>query len=283
MSLKVPIFNQNWYCEKRLIFVIVPHNMRLNTYQKTAVTTVGATIFLIFVGGLVRASGDGLGCPDWPKCFGMWIPPVSLSELPAGYDASQFNVLKTWTEYINRLMGAIIGLLITATFALSFSYRKKEPAVFYSSGAAFVLVIIQGWLGGRVVLTGLNEWLITVHMLLAMLIMIILIFAVFNASEKQLQIGLPDNTRRCLLGCGLPVLTITCVQLSLGSQVREAIDVLKNMDSPPAREVWISRVGSIDELHRSFSWIVFLCAGLLFYLSRWRAQSRLLSRLGSWI
>src|SRR5690625_4966811 len=190
---------------------------------------------------------------------------------------------KTWTEYINRLMGAIIGLLITATFALSFSYRKKEPAVFYSSGAAFVLVIIQGWLGGRVVLTGLNEWLITVHMLLAMLIMIILIFAVFKASEKQLQIGLPDNTRRWLLGSGLLLLTITFVQLSLGTQVREAIDVLKNMDSPPAREVWISRVGSIDELHRSFSWIVFLCAGLLFYLSRWHARSRLLSRLGSWI
>lgn len=283
MSLKVPIFNQNWYHEKRIVFVIVSHNMKLNVYQKVALTTVGATIFLIFVGGLVRASGAGLGCPDWPKCFGMWIPPVSLSELPAGYDASQFNVLKTWTEYINRLIGVIIGLLITATFALSFSYRKKEPAVFYSSGAAFVLVIVQGWLGGRVVLTGLNEWLITVHMLLAMLIMMILIFAVFKASERQIQIGLSDSTRRWLLGSGLLLLTITFIQLSLGTQVREAIDVLKNMNNPPAREVWISRVGSIDELHRSFSWVVFLCAGLLFYLSRWHARSRLLSRLGSWI
>jgi len=122
--------------------------MELNRYQKVALTTVGATIFLIFVGGLVRASGAGLGCPDWPKCFGMWIPPTAASDLPSQFDVSQFNVFKTWTEYVNRLIGVVIGLLITATFVLSFRYRKTEPAVLYSSALAFVLVLVQGWLGG---------------------------------------------------------------------------------------------------------------------------------------
>ncbi|WP_372635318.1 heme A synthase [Fodinibius sp.] len=257
--------------------------MKLNRYQKVALTTVGATIFLIFVGGLVRASGAGLGCPDWPRCFGMWIPPTAVADLPARFDATQFNVLKTWTEYINRLIGVIIGMLIIVTFVLSVPYRKKEPAVFYSSGAALVLVLIQGWLGGQVVITGLSEWLITLHMLLAMIIMMTLIYAVFKASEKQLELELPLKTRRWLLGSGLLLLIITFVQLSIGTQVREVIDLLKNMDSPPARNLWISKVGSVDELHRSFSWVVLLSGGILFYISRWRTENPLLSKLGSWI
>lgn len=257
--------------------------MELNRYQKVALTTVGATIFLIFIGGLVRASGAGLGCPDWPKCFGMWIPPTAATELPAGFDASQFNVFKTWTEYINRLIGVVIGLLITATFVYSFPYRKKDPPVFYSSIAAFVLVLVQGWLGGQVVITGLNEWLITLHMLLAMFIMMTLIFAVFKASEKQFNIELSTSARRWLLGSSVLLLTITFVQLVMGTQVREAIDLLKNMAMPPPREVWISKVGSIDEWHRSFSWVVLLAGAALFYLSRWHVKITLVAKIGSWI
>lgn len=257
--------------------------MTLNTYQKVALTTVGATIFLIFVGGLVRASGAGLGCPDWPQCFGMWVPPMQATELPAQFDASAFNVFKTWTEYINRLVGVVIGLLITATFALSWRYRKDNPAVLYNSGAAFILVLVQGWLGGQVVITGLSEWLITLHMLLAMFIMMVLIFAVFKASEQQFTVELSTTTRRWLLLSGGLLLVVTFVQLGIGTQVRESIDVLKNMASPPDRATWISRVGSVDELHRSFSWAVLICGGLTLYFTRWYAGVPLLAKVGSWI
>lgn len=255
--------------------------MKLNRYQKVALTTVGATIFLIFVGGLVRASGAGLGCPDWPKCFGMWIPPTSPAELPSQFDLSQFNVFKTWTEYINRLIGVIIGLLITATFVLSFRYRKTEPAVLYSSGAAFVLVLVQGWLGGQVVMSGLSEWLITLHMLLAMIIMMILIYAVFKASAKDLTVELSSNKNRLLLVVMAILMVSTFVQLIMGTQVREVIDVLKNLSDPPPRETWIGRVGLIDEVHRSFSWVVFIAGGALFYLSRWWAQSEIIKNIGT--
>lgn len=255
--------------------------MKLNRYQKVALTTVGATIFLIFVGGLVRASGSGLGCPDWPKCFGSWMPPTSASQLPAAFDVSQFNVFKTWTEYINRLIGVIIGLLITATFALSFQYRKTKPAVLYSSGAAFVLVLVQGWLGGQVVITGLNEWLITLHMLLAMLIMMTLIYAVFKASSEDLSVELSPHINRWLFVVGIVLIVSTFVQLVMGTQVREAVDVLKNLAQSPPRETWISRIGLIDEVHRSFSWVVLISGGGLFYLSRWKTQSSVLQKLGT--
>ena len=117
--------------------------MTLNLYQKIAITTVVATLFLIFVGGLVRASGAGLGCPDWPKCFGVWIPPLDAADLPAEYNQSEFNVVKTWTEYINRLVGVVIGLLIIATFATSLRYRKTKPAITWCSGIALILVVFQ--------------------------------------------------------------------------------------------------------------------------------------------
>lgn len=255
--------------------------MTFNIYQKVALTTVGATVFLIFVGGLVRASGAGLGCPDWPTCFGMWIPPTAASELPAGYEVSQFNILKTWTEYINRLIGVVIGLLITATFAVSFRYRKEKPAVVFSSGAAFVLVLIQGWLGGQVVITGLNEWLITLHMLLAMVIMMTLIYAVFKASEYQIAIDMPVITKRWLLGAVLLLMVVTFVQLIIGTQVREAIDVLKNMTVSPPRTTWITKVGFIDELHRSFSWLVLIAGGLVFYVSRWWVEVAIIRKIGT--
>ncbi|MDZ7682316.1 MAG: COX15/CtaA family protein [Fodinibius sp.] len=255
--------------------------MELNRYQKLALTTVGATIFLIFVGGLVRASGAGLGCPDWPKCFGLWIPPTTPSELPPQFDLSQFNVFKTWTEYVNRLIGAIIGLLITATFAFSFQYRKTKPAVLYSSGAAFLLVLVQGWLGGQVVMTGLNEWLITLHMLLAMIIMMTLIYAVFKASADELVIDMNSRTNKLLFITVIVLMVSTFVQLIMGTQVREVIDVLKNLADPPPRETWIGRVGLIDEIHRSFSWVVLIAGGGLFYLSRWWAQSRWITTIGT--
>jgi len=253
--------------------------MKLNIYQKVAILTVLATLFLIFVGGLVRASGAGLGCPDWPKCFGMWIPPTSAAELPPAFDAESFNVTKTWTEYINRLVGVIIGILILATFVLSFRYRKEKPSVFYSSLAAFVLVLIQGWLGGQVVLTGLDEWLITVHMMLAMVIMAVLLFAAYRATSGFLSVELPLDIRTWLFWSGSVLIFFTFAQLVLGTQVREAVDVIKDAAHTPARENWLVLIGSIDEYHRTLSWSVFLPGLAVFYLGVWKAESHLVKNL----
>lgn len=253
--------------------------MKLNTYQKVAITTVLATIFLIFVGGLVRAAGAGLGCPDWPKCFGMWIPPTTATELPAAFDPSQFNVFKTWTEYINRLIGVVIGFLILSTFVLSFRYRKSRPAVFYSSAAAFVMVLFQGWLGGQVVLTGLSEWLITVHMILAMAIMAVLLYAAYKATSEFLSVELSNNIRRGLFWTGIVLLIFTLGQTVLGTQVREAIDLVKNANPTSPRESWLDLIGSIDEYHRTLSWSVFLPGLLIGYLGVWKSGSNLISKL----
>ncbi|MDX1638577.1 MAG: COX15/CtaA family protein [Balneolaceae bacterium] len=241
---------------------------------------MAATIFLIFVGGLVRAAGAGLGCPDWPKCFGMWIPPTDIADLPPEFAPSQFNVFKTWTEYINRLIGAVIGLLITATFLLSLKYRKTQPEICYSSAAAFVLVFVQAWLGGQVVISGLSEWLITLHMVLAMIIMTLMLYASFKSTSSRFQIRIDQSTRRWLLWSGGVLLLLTMVQLVLGTQVREAVDLIKNSAEPPPRDFWLQQVGVLDEIHRSFSWTLFLAGGAVLYFSFWKAESALIQKLG---
>jgi heme a synthase len=255
--------------------------MKLNLYQKTAVTTVIATVFLIFVGGLVRASGAGLGCPDWPQCFGMWIPPTNVADLPPQYDANLFNPVHTWLEYINRLVGVLIGFLITLTFVISFKYRKKDPVVTVFSGLAFVLVLFQGWLGGQVVRSGLSAGMITIHMIVAMVILAVLLYASFRAMNTRLTTTMSASTRRVLLWVSGGILFLTLAQMILGTQVREAVDIAKNVMEMP-REAWLDNIGGLYEVHRSFSWAIVLLSGVLVYYNRKFNLNRRLVRLG-WI
>lgn len=258
----------------------IPFVVKFNTYQKTAITTVGATIFLIFVGALVRATGSGLGCPDWPTCFGLWMPPTSASQLPAAYNPAEFNVYKTWTEYINRLVGVVLGFLTIATTILSWKYRKTTPSVFYSSVAALVLVIFNGWLGGRVVETELDVSLITIHMILAMLMMAVLLYAVFQSSTDRWQVSIPQKTRSYLLAIGGVLTLFTLIQLVIGTEMREAVDTIKYVTP---RDKWISKIGAIGEIHRSFSWTIFLSGIGVLVLTFQQTASKLLNKLSVWI
>lgn len=237
--------------------------MKLDSFQKTALTTVAATLFLIFVGGLARAAGAGLGCPDWPRCFGSWIPPTSVEQLPSQFDPSQFNVVKMWIEYVNRLVGVIIGLLIIATAALSFRYRKSKPQITWASVASLVLVIYQGWLGGQVVRSALDEWLITLHMLLAMVIVNLLIYATFKAFTEHLSYTISDAIRRHLFWVTGILLLAALIQMVIGTQVREAIDAVVKANPDLDRSLWLERVGFIDHLHRSTSWSLVLLGAYL--------------------
>lgn len=257
--------------------------MKLNKYQITAITTVAATLFLILVGGLVRASGAGLGCPDWPKCYGLWIPPMSVADLPAEYNASEFNAFKTWTEYVNRLIGVLIGLLITATFMLSIKYRKTKPPIFFASGAAFILVLFQGWLGGQVVRSGLTEWIITVHMITAMVIVGLLIFAAFKAVFGQIGLKLSENQRKTLMAGTILLLLLMTIQMILGTQVREAVDYVSRSLQITDRSQWLDSIGIIDEIHRTFSWLIMISSGWMIWFTQKNNVTKYFCRLSFWI
>lgn len=240
--------------------------LQLNVFQKTAVITIVVTFLLIFIGGLVRASGAGLGCPDWPKCFGLWIPPLDAADLPSGYDPDQFNVFKTWMEYVNRLVGVIVGFLILLTFVFSTTYIRSRPRVFLGATVSLVLVLFQGWLGGQVVQSGLQSWLITLHMVTAVLILNMLILTLYLSVKERFDFTLESGIKRPLVAVLSVLLLVTVAQIIFGTQVREALESVRQMYPVLERSEWIDRVGAIDMVHRSFSWAVLIMVVLFQYM-----------------
>ena len=209
---------------------------RRASFRRFAIATIAAVYFLIFVGGLVRASGSGMGCPDWPKCFGRWVPPTSESQLPAdyqerwaehGYGAARFNVWRTWTEYGNRMIGVVIGFLIFATLLLSLRFRREDPALVWWCAAALVLVGFNGWLGSVVVSTNLEPWIITAHMLAALAVVAALLLALEREARHDLA-ALDVAATRATAWLFGAALALSLLQLVMGTQVREEVDHLVN-------------------------------------------------------
>lgn len=241
--------------------------MLKNYFPAVAITTIIVTILLIFIGVLVRATGAGLGCPDWPQCFGMWIPPTSVAELPAAYDASEFNVVKTWTEYINRLVGVLVGFLILLTTVFSTAYIKERKKVFFAALASLILVIFQGWLGGQVVRSGLQSGMISVHMSVAFAILMTLVYAAWHAIRDNYRFTLMKHHKRALFRMSAVLLVLTLTQVLLGTQVREGIDMVNK--ELVERSEWLEQVGIIDEIHRSFSWSILLVGlAIIYYVKK---------------
>lgn len=290
----------------------------LNSYRLVSLVTVIAVYFLILIGGVVRSTGSGMGCPDWPKCFGSIIPPTNVDQLPVNYQdiylqkrlsknerfvvtlsglgftnlASQisndktilleeeFNATKTWIEYINRLIGVVIGLLILLTTWKSLRLWKFDRIIPIFSILSLILVLFQGWIGSIVVSTNLLTWMITVHMLLALLLVCLLIF-VFHRSGQLLNsddnsVFYPKKIKFVLL-VGI---LLMIVQVILGTQVREMIDKISFELGNMLREEWIEMIGIDFIIHRSFSLTIIAVSVLfLFWIFKYSPRN---SSINSW-
>jgi protoheme IX farnesyltransferase len=129
----------------------------LTPFAKLAIAAAAATFVLITVGGLVRATDSGLGCPDWPLCFGDWIPPAELH---------------AWIEHSHRLVAAVfVGPLVAAIGLITlFSRRRRDRVLLAAAVVAGVLVIVQSLLGALVVLERLRAELVTAHLGMALVV-----------------------------------------------------------------------------------------------------------------
>jgi cytochrome c oxidase assembly protein subunit 15 len=259
-----------------------------HTYRKFGIITIIAVYLLILVGGVVRSTGAGMGCPDWPRCFGQWIPPTDISQLPANYkeifkvqgkEIADFDAFKTWIEYVNRLIGVLIGFFIFITFILSFSFFKKDRLVFYLSFLSFILVGFQGWLGSVVVATNLKPIMITLHMILALVIVNLLIYTVTRSYNTVFHTEQVANKK--LLNTILTIcMGLMLVQIVLGTQVREAIDEISAALNYTMRDTWIEKIGLNFYIHRSFSLLILALHIYLLYMLKKNVQMQ--SRLTVW-
>ena len=249
----------------------------MKSFQRYLFLAILGTYLVILAGAVVRGTGSGLGCPDWPRCFGQWVPPMDISELPenykevykiAGKTIADFDPFKTWTEYINRLLGALLGLLIIVLFGKSFRLRDYERNLPWFCGGLLLLIIIQGAVGALVVSTHLKPFIITIHMFLAVLLLFGLMYLRKYCEDLQ-DTSIVQKIDSKALNITRALVGITFLQILMGTQVRQQVDHLtRDTDTATAATV-IDHLGAMFYAHRSFSIvIVALFVYLLIYFHR---------------
>ncbi|MDA7515832.1 COX15/CtaA family protein [Akkermansiaceae bacterium] len=267
--------------------------MRKTGVQKLALLSIVLLIVLIFAGAVVRVTGSGLGCPDWPTCWGEFIPPTSIEQVDEAYlekklprfkkSAERFgrnpdeitverlleeyDPVQTWIEFTNRLLALPVLL---ANFLLMIACLRSQimPKLGVS---AFAMVIISALTGIVVVASGLRSGVVTIHMALAFLQLFVLTYLYWAGVR-------PGSLRTQITGPSRPqvMILLSCVMIewAMGSQIREVTDRLMMEQGIASRGTWIDEISEsfIYLIHRSFSWSILIAALWLGYKSRWKGK-----------
>lgn len=227
-------------------------------FKKLVAVTIAVTYLVILAGSIVRATGSGMGCPDWPKCFGMYIPPTDISQLPDNYkeifkvqgkEIADFNALHTWVEYINRLLGVVMGLLVLFLVIYSFRIYSANKKMLWFSLVIFLATLFQAWLGAKVVSSNLAPVKITLHMVFALIILSALIFQYSS---------IIDNKQKFSFKIWLPVVLLSSIiiQILLGTQVRQQIDTIASTLEHIERKDWIDELNYIFDIHKTSALLI---------------------------
>jgi len=225
----------------------------MKQFTRLSLFSTLATYLLIFTGGIVRVSGAGLGCPEWPKCFGRWLPPTSLSQLPPEIDPSQFNMTLAWIEYTNRIIGMAVGLLILATAIFALVRFRRELRILIPSLAAAVLVAFEGWQGGVVVATELQPLLVSAHLLVSFVIVSLLIYVTIQSyyREHADENNVSEYPQSASIWVGLLWLG-ALVQVIIGTNVRSGLEILSERLPLLSSSLLLSQFGILDDIHLIF-------------------------------
>ncbi len=227
---------------------------RWRTLRLLAYTVFGLFFLVVLAGATVRVLGAGMGCPDWPTCYGQVIPPVSESQLPTDYRiryavagrlAEPFDPFKTWVEYINRLVSVVAGLAVLGLVGYAWRYFRAHARVLVYVTLIPITLVIEALVGWRVVSTYLAEQVITVHMLLTLALTLLAFLVAAQTYRLTAQPLSGDWVGYQALGWVAWVLLL--VQIILGAGLRSQVTKLGVAEGLET---------TIFYIHRSFSWLV---------------------------
>ncbi len=270
----------------------------MSKIRNAAIVSLVFIFLVIIAGSVVRTTGSGMGCPDWPKCFGYVIPPTEEAQVlwqpNKNYQKGQmiikddamwratkdftsgttftadpwekytkhnyavFNPTHTWIEYINRLFGAASGVPVLLLFVFTLIKIREKPLLFALSAATLFMLGYEAWLGKLVVDGNLVPNAITKHMIGSLAIVGLLISIIWISTERQ-RVEVSRSFKLVLLG----VLALLIVQILLGTQVREQIDEIAKTTTN--RGLWIEQLDVRVLVHRSFSVLIFISSAWLFW------------------
>lgn len=273
-------------------------------FRKLVITCVVFIYLIIIAGAVVRMTGSGMGCPDWPKCFGYYIPPTQEAQIqwqpnheykkgfiviineelriapkdfsskenynPQNWEAytkhdyAKFNVWHTWIEYINRLVTVISGFPMLLMLILSFFFWRKNKNITIFAVVTLLAMAFQAWLGKTVVDSNLLPLRITIHMVVAFIILAFLLYILFLLNTKKDTAILPKSFKVVLVFSVI----LTLVQVALGTQVRQYVDEQVKILGSNSPAQWLDPAPFNFYIHRSFSILIVLINGWLWWSNK---------------
>ncbi|MES2430377.1 MAG: COX15/CtaA family protein [Bacteroidota bacterium] len=248
---------------------------KIHTWAKA---TFILCFLVIIAGGIVRTTQSGMGCPDWPKCFGKWIPPTNVSELPADFEKylrkqdidHTFNPYHTWIEYFNRLFGVLLGFFAIIQVVLLFKKRDQQRKPYRLAIWFLVTVILTGLFGAMVVKLNLAHVSISVHLFFALLLVQIQMALLLSLSGKISWILINKKIQKWLLA----FLLVLIIHSALGTMVRIYVDDISKQLNYGQREAWLAKIPFAFIIHRTFSWVVLAFAFYIMWLFKDKPSTR---------
>lgn len=273
-------------------------NRTIRLHRFFTAATLICLIVVVVAGSMVKATDSGMGCPDWPKCFGHLVPPMDANEvywqsdkdyfegqmvihngqlfeaLKAGsshdfnadqwllyevHDYASYNPTHTFIEYINRLATVLLGFLALGMLIFSFFQPQQKTKHRLLAVGVMILILFEAWLGRLVVDSELSPLKISIHLFAAYALIMLASYALHSAKK----IDLPNTPKRVKLLFRISLLVLL-VQLFLGTQLREIFDGFYK-ESSTHRDFWIESAGLNFLVHRSFSlvYIGLVIAGIV--------------------
>ena len=209
-------------------------------YQWLTVVTVLATLALIAIGALVRTTGSGLGCPDWPLCHGQLIPPAERTAI---------------IEYSHRTVASIVGVLIVATSLVTLRIRKNDRTARILAIAVVPLLGFQALLGREAVVRELPAEVVTIHLATALLLLAMLatLAAFAYLGEERVRVDTEERRRFLRIATGAAVVTAGVLLIGsyvVGSGATTACTTWPGCQQSPIPFIDGDRLQHIHWLHR---------------------------------
>jgi protoheme IX farnesyltransferase len=227
-------------------------------FQKLAIATVVTTVLLVTIGVVVRATGSGMGCPDWPLCHGQVIPPL--------------DDYKAWFEWIHRTVAAVIGIEILGLAVLAWIDHRDNRTITAMSLVAVLLVGFQAWLGRETVMLNNSGPSVTAHLASAMALLGLLVFILVRSYYPG-RIGGRGASQRFTLLAAFTTATVYALLL-FGSNVTATSQWYVFPDWPLMNGSIFPPLTDANSAHVLHRWVAVV-VGLIVWataLAAWRTQ-----------
>jgi len=271
----------------------------VNKYRKLVFVTLFLTFDLILFGAFTRLTDSGLGCPDWPGCYGAANPFISHAQISAAeaiMPQGPVTHFKAWIEMIHRYLAMSVGILIVAQLIIAWIKRKQFSGAPMYATVLFFFVCLQGAFGMWTVTLKLQPIIVTTHLLLGMLLLAMLAWLAARIqflSPPLNKIRIPHEALDLKWAAHLAWL-ILFIQIGLGGWVSTNYAVLACADYPLCQGALIptmdfdhgftlwrelgktaggdyltfAALTAIHWTHRNFAWLVILSSGYVAFRAR---------------